>query len=1021
LPSIDIAGITLNDCFPSIQNSIENLFLSMQRISKNPATKLYSFFYIPSPGEAFYEIFKAMFPALIIFSSIYAINKIVKNVAMERESRLKEMMKIMGLSKFVHWLSWFTSSMINLLISFTVISFIFCFKIIKDTAIFEHSNVLLIWIFLFIYISGIVTFGFLISAIFKKAKTAGTLGSIVFLLTYIPYYQFQSKFIGLNYILKFLFCIPINSGLGQGISIIYFTEIQKTGLQFSNLFSRDNNGNFAIAEVWLAMIFSSVIHVLLTSYLEQVFPGDIGVAKKWYFPFEGVTKFMKRNSGHFIINQDKLNNDKDDFEADPNNLEVGIKIDELTKVFGNSTAVNQLSLNMYKGQITVLLGHNGCGKSTTMNMLTGMFSPTSGTAYLDGHDITTDTIEARKSLGLCPQHNVLIDELTVKEHLIFFSRLKGIEDEGQILNQVNKYLDLLDFRDKANVLTKTLSGGQQRKLSIGIALCGDSKIVMLDEPTAGLDTGARRLLWNLLLEEKKQRTIMLTTHHMDEADVLGDRIAIMSEGELQTIGSSYFLKKRFGSGYKLICVKKPECDSSAILKELHNFAPDVTIESENQSEVIFIISEDHVPNFKNIFSNIEEKSEKLNISSFGCSMTSLEEVFIKIGAGNNKTEFERSSVVTFNDLSTSEKVEGNLATFYQIQAIIMKHFLLGVFRNLYSIGWLTLFTILLTYITLKAPVSSDSYTNDKTPSVISYSYFENEETVTTLERRSNYLHDLEIAESLMKDFTIVATTRDKWSDYLGIRYRTSFADTYKSYLTAFSWNDSYSNGYYVSKGQDDHLLQSLLISTINRVKLKKAKGSEYDIQANYKKLPYSEPDFLVKPSTETAKENEVPDNAYISNFVSIYFLFFTLMVYWPQIFISAKVKERISRSKLLQFISGTNRFTFWLTSYAIDFIILFLIGAAIVSSVAISGRVNFRSSKDVITYIVIMFFYSFSYVPFIYVFSFLFKKPATSESMVFVVGLVSKFNNRELKLIMYIILTLYNFHRFSFIWNFRYN
>lgn len=358
--------------------------------------------------------------------------------------------------------------------------------------------------------------------------------------------------------------------------------------------------------------------MLLTLYIEEVFPGDIGVAKPWYFPVKKLAKYFPIKSNSFIVS-DRLETTKDNFEDDPTNLDVGIKIEDLTKVFGKYTVVNQLCLNMYKGQITVLLGHNGAGKTTTMNMLTGMFAPTSGTAYLDNYDITTETMEARKSLGLCPQHNVLIDDLTVVEHIIFFCRLKGISGDQDITNQVNKYLGLLDFHAKANELSKTLSGGMKRKLSIGIALCGDSKIVMLDEPTSGLDTGARRLLWNLLIEEKKHRTILLTTHHMDEADVLGDRIAIMSEGELQTVGSSFFLKKRFGSGYKLICVKKPNCDVNVILRTLQKYAEDAQIESDNQTEVIFLLSEDHVSKFHEAFKEIEDECETMKISSFGCS------------------------------------------------------------------------------------------------------------------------------------------------------------------------------------------------------------------------------------------------------------------------------------------------------------------------------------------------------------------------------------------------------------------
>jgi ATP-binding cassette, subfamily A (ABC1), member 3 len=202
------------------------------------------------------------------------------------------------------------------------------------------------------------------------------------------------------------------------------------------------------------------------------------------------------------------------FDEEPHLIKVGIQISNLSKIFGTKLAVKNLNLNMYEGQITVLLGHNGAGKTTTMSMLTGLFKPTSGTAFIDGKDICNQMDEARKSLGLCPQHNVLFDELTVEEHFRFFCQLKGIEDKSEIERETNKYIAALEMEDKRKSLSNKLSGGMKRKLSIGIALCGNSKIVICDEPTSGMDTSARRALWDLLIEEKKTRTILLTTHHM---------------------------------------------------------------------------------------------------------------------------------------------------------------------------------------------------------------------------------------------------------------------------------------------------------------------------------------------------------------------------------------------------------------------------------------------------------------------------------------------------------------------------
>ena len=239
----------------------------------------------------------------------------------------------------------------------------------------------------------------------------------------------------------------------------------------------------------------------------------------------------------------------DFFEAEPEGLQLGIQVSGLRKVFGRGdsakVAVSNMYLNMYHGQITALLGHNGAGKTTTMSMLTGMIPATSGTATVNGYDIRTDIDSVRDSLGLCPQHDVLFDQMTVREHLEFFARLKGCE-ASQVAEEVEHMLSAVGLQWKANAQSRTLSGGQKRKLSVGIALVAGSSIVILDEPTSGMDPEARRGMWDILQRERHDRTMLLTTHFMDEADLLGDRIAIMSAGQVKCCGSSLFLKTKYG-------------------------------------------------------------------------------------------------------------------------------------------------------------------------------------------------------------------------------------------------------------------------------------------------------------------------------------------------------------------------------------------------------------------------------------------------------------------------------------------
>jgi ATP-binding cassette, subfamily A (ABC1), member 3 len=351
---------------------------------------------------------------------------------------------------------------------------------------------------------------------FFAASTAASIGFMLYFLTWLPYSFFFKDFKRMNYFTKILYCLPLNTGMSQGIFFMLKLELAGKGLNFGNLFSRPPATGFSFAEIYMVMILTATLHILLLIYIDQAFPGEFGVPKKWYFPIQPILKLFKRKSVGYQDETASLNsehelNNSDNFEDDPACVKVGIQISNLSKYFGLKAAVKKLNLNMYEGQITALLGHNGAGKTTTMSMLTGMFKPSFGTAYIDGKDIRDRMDEARASLGLCPQHNILFDELTVEEHFKFFCQLKGIENETEIERETNKYIAMLEIEDKRNTLSAKLSGGMKRKLSVGIALCGGSKVVICDEPTSGMDSEGRRLLWDLLIEEKKNRTILLTT------------------------------------------------------------------------------------------------------------------------------------------------------------------------------------------------------------------------------------------------------------------------------------------------------------------------------------------------------------------------------------------------------------------------------------------------------------------------------------------------------------------------------
>lgn len=189
-------------------------------------------------------------------------------------------------------------------------------------------------------------------------------------------------------------------------------------------------------------------------------------------------------------------------------------------------------------------------------------------------------------MGVCPQHDVLFEYLTPIEHLNIFYDFKG----GDPAKKQQEIIDLIrdaGLEDDQNKPAGSLSGGNRRKLSVAIAMCAGSKLVLLDEPTAGMDLGARRALWDMLKNYRSDRIIILTTHYMDEADVLGDRIGIMAKGQMMCLGSSLFLKKRFGAGYKLTMVKATKDTNSKILPYIEKHLGPAELISEVSSEISF--------------------------------------------------------------------------------------------------------------------------------------------------------------------------------------------------------------------------------------------------------------------------------------------------------------------------------------------------------------------------------------------------------------------------------------------------
>lgn len=222
-----------------------------------------------------------------------------------------------------------------------------------------------------------------------------------------------------------------------------------------------------------------------------------------------------------------------------------VEVKNLTKKYKSKTAVDGISFSVEKGEIFALLGVNGAGKTTTIRMMSCLSVPTSGEVYINGHSCTNESDEVKQITGISPQETSVAENLTVRENLEFIAEVYGF-DKNKIKSQTDKMIQLFSMGEVKNSRAKTLSGGWKRKLSIAMALISEPEVLFLDEPTLGLDVLARRELWTAVESLKGRITIILTTHYMEEAEHLSDRIAIMVDGKISAVGTLAEIEKISG-------------------------------------------------------------------------------------------------------------------------------------------------------------------------------------------------------------------------------------------------------------------------------------------------------------------------------------------------------------------------------------------------------------------------------------------------------------------------------------------
>ncbi|XP_054925117.1 phospholipid-transporting ATPase ABCA3-like isoform X2 [Dermacentor andersoni] len=560
----------------------------------------------------------------------------VARLVEEKASGMKEMLRLMGLSDWVYWLSHYLSGFFMHLITVTLMMlFVSVNRNEQGRAFIQFSDPMLLFTILMCFCSNCQMHAILLSMFFSSSQYA-VAGAMIYwtfscVMPFLTLEQADGE--GYYYIQRHH---KLYTSIFPGMSLHWsfrvlerFEKFVHNGANWGNFYDRAATpDNITLAEILFVGLLCDCTIIVLVWYLDNVLPVGPGITKPFLFPFD---RSYWLPSLSVIERATKPAKDTQNFEDEPKDQLAAIVVSNLCKDYDGVVAVQGVDLRIFENQITVLLGHNGAGKTTLLNMITGFLGCTSGVVRVGGYDVRTSTRDARDSIGYCPQENILIDDLTVEEHLMYFAIIKGIPMNRTRLETVTLLYDvgLMEYR---TMLASELAPGLQRRLCTAMAILAMPKVIIMDEPTSNMDPDGRREMWELLLKIRRSCSIFLTTQHLDEADVLGDRIVIMANGQIRCGGSPMFLKQRFGTGYHMKVHKLRRCNVRAVQDLLRNYAPKARLQSDSDNEAVFILGQ-IISTRKTaaMFMDIEQRSADLGIASVGLTVTSLEDVLVSVG------------------------------------------------------------------------------------------------------------------------------------------------------------------------------------------------------------------------------------------------------------------------------------------------------------------------------------------------------------------------------------------------------
>ena len=973
--------------FTNLQLSIDKALIGDDGDKKKPADIDVRIHQFPAPHYSLNPdaiIAGSFMDICLVVAFLMPMRANVGSVVSEKELRLREGMRLLGVTDFSYWLSWIITHCTEQGIMSLCMSLV-------ATLTFPESDWHVTFIMYLFLSFSLIPLAYVVSCFFQRTATAGPSVVLLFVVLMIPgmLAPVLQPYGGYAFTLaQYLSpsCVAFSG------TILRRLEFCGLGLTWETFFKPTIlDGTLSCFSLCVNLTRNSAIYMTLFLYLDRVLPDEAGRRLPFYFPL--LPSFWTVGQ-----KKRKIANSRSNFSA-CKNASANLNIVNLTKEFKSIggtkvIAVNKLSLDAYDSEVFGLLGHNGAGKTTTMSIITGMLYPTSGNVYVDNRSVLNEMGIIRKSLGLCPQFDILWPTLTVKEHLRFYAEIKGVP-RGEIRECVYGMAEEVGLNEKLNCPSCELSGGQMRKLSVGIAFMGSPKLVVLDEPTSGMDPRSRRDTWDIIRKNRKDKVILLSTHFMEEADILCDRIGIMHRGKLATCGSCLELKEQFGAGYVLTIILKEigigkESDREDVIKTVQKIIPDAKAAKGAGSELSIRIDK----RWTDVFPELTEECEKLQqqgaIKSYGLSFTTLEDVFLKVvedcerndesvmeseggGKASSLSKFLTANFKTRSDddiefgsahggrmsYSGSQKIKGTALIFQQFRAMLWKKYLCTTRERLVLVVQVVV-PLLLILASLTASKFSGKFPAFPALTLSREDIFKGRQVIfgASEEMRSTQmLHNFTM--NYGQDSVLDAgALGEKGLDDFALK--TWYDGAYRFdtlHLEAYDPENHYANGTLSVNFTSLHALPTALNAFTSALS-RETTGRSIEV--------------VNHPLPVLASEDIVKAYQFVFKFIFVCCLTMAVASLSAS-FSMFIVQERANKSKQVQMVSGVHKGIFWLSHFMWDIVVYTVPAGLMVLCFHLYQQPEF-TGKNLIPVIILFIAYGCASLPAVYVLHFMFEE-----------------------------------------------